>query len=158
MTSINFTIRTDETADEDYQQILGAAIIIPPPLNTIWSPPAYLFGDQYYEYYEDLEERVLNSVIEASAEEYRCFEKKNQVIVGITPSVYSSVKDTAKSNSCSICQIDYELEDSVMILKCDHIFHQTCVQEWAMYKPECPLCKSEIDVNECGENNPDQRT
>ena len=50
-------------------------------------------------------------------------------------------------NKCSICQEEYNNEDNIRKLKCDHIFHINCIDVWLLeYNYKCPICR-----NECGE-------
>jgi hypothetical protein len=49
-----------------------------------------------------------------------------------------------KQEECSICLIDFETNDNVVSLKCNHLFHQTCIVEWSNHKAECPNCREKI--------------
>ena len=46
--------------------------------------------------------------------------------------------------NCVICSTDYDIDENVINLNCKHTFHPTCLQEWVMYKSECPMCRSNI--------------
>ena len=62
--------------------------------------------------------------------------------------------DTTDKNyeECSICTDKYEKKEEVSVLDCGHVYHPKCINEWAKYKPTCPVCKAEISiyVNETG--------
>lgn len=46
---------------------------------------------------------------------------------------------------CVICLDDYmETPDDIGKLKCNHIFHITCLTKWLMIKNVCPLCIERI--------------
>lgn len=45
---------------------------------------------------------------------------------------------------CLICQYDYEKEETMRQLPCDHCFHQECVDEWLLTHDSCPYCKKAI--------------
>ncbi|KAI3852346.1 hypothetical protein MKW92_007211 [Papaver armeniacum] len=47
---------------------------------------------------------------------------------------------------CSICLHDIDIgANDVAVLKCNsHIFHEKCVDEWSMHKPNCPLCRHDM--------------
>lgn len=48
---------------------------------------------------------------------------------------------------CVICMGEVDIEGkSYMIAPCDHIFHQTCLEEWMEIKMECPTCRSVLPV------------
>ena len=44
-------------------------------------------------------------------------------------------------NICSICTEEFDINDDIGILKCNHIFHTKCITEWGHYKCECPICR-----------------
>ena len=49
-----------------------------------------------------------------------------------------------KYKECAICLEEYNDEDKVRILKCDHGYHQDCIDKWLTncnYK--CPVCRDE---------------
>ena len=48
------------------------------------------------------------------------------------------------STACSICLCDYEDQEELRRLPCDHYFHKECVDEWLKLKRTCPLCKRDI--------------
>lgn len=52
------------------------------------------------------------------------------------------------SEICPICHDKFELNSTVSVLDCKHIFHKNCIFEWGMYKPECPVCRTKIPVLE----------
>ena len=45
---------------------------------------------------------------------------------------------------CSICLDDFEDGEQVRELRCHHIFHVQCVDEWLRTKDACPLCNRAI--------------
>lgn len=50
----------------------------------------------------------------------------------------------AEGQECSVCLIDFEKDDEVIHLTCHHTFHQDCIMEWALHKPDCPNCREKI--------------
>jgi|GEM_PF-4473999 len=49
------------------------------------------------------------------------------------------------NDSCSICidPIEEEGDKKIKVLKdCGHIFHKTCINEWIVINPTCPLCRT----------------
>jgi hypothetical protein len=48
---------------------------------------------------------------------------------------------TTTYNTCSICIDEFDDNDGVDILKCNHVFHTKCITEWGHYKCECPICR-----------------
>ncbi|KRX09850.1 hypothetical protein PPERSA_02722 [Pseudocohnilembus persalinus] len=47
---------------------------------------------------------------------------------------------------CSICFDDYEENQFVRILECQHNFHKECVDDWLKQKSNCPLCRKDIAI------------
>lgn len=43
---------------------------------------------------------------------------------------------------CSICF--NSMNEECIILKCSHVFHESCLWEWVYIKQECPSCKKKI--------------
>ena len=55
------------------------------------------------------------------------------------------IKFTPKKEEQCTCVICFnELNDECIHLKCKHVFHETCLWNWAYQKSECPTCKSPI--------------
>ena len=48
------------------------------------------------------------------------------------------------SNECVIC-LEALYKTNVVSLKCNHLFHTSCIKEWVSYKNKCPICSSKID-------------
>ena len=47
--------------------------------------------------------------------------------------------------SCVICLNDFENEQLICILPCNHTYHTTCIIEWIGYdKQKCPICNNLI--------------
>mmetsp|Transcript_4060 Transcript_4060/g.9474 ORF Transcript_4060/g.9474 Transcript_4060/m.9474 type:complete len:242 (+) Transcript_4060:65-790(+) len=47
--------------------------------------------------------------------------------------------------SCSICLSEYDSDDAVTRLPCDHVFHASCIYRWlSQHKKACPLCNREL--------------
>jgi len=56
---------------------------------------------------------------------------------------------------CSICF--YPIITDKYVTDCSHTFHHTCIREWSLYIPNCPLCKLTINVPEFNlEISPDE--
>ena len=47
--------------------------------------------------------------------------------------------------SCCICLDEIKLEEDLTILPCTHKYHSTCVDNWFLIKPLCPICKTRIN-------------
>lgn len=66
--------------------------------------------------------------------------------MSVTPYIdsFSYEKEGEKIEECSICLVDFQNEDDVALLNCNHLFHKTCIDEWCARKPDCPNCREKI--------------
>jgi len=68
----------------------------------------------------------------------------------IKPVVYNPTMNDYNIN-CTICLEEFKEENLVIKLKCLHLFHQNCAQEWFeknILKPNCPICNYLVFENE----------
>tara|TARA_B110000902_G_scaffold261494_2_gene336379 strand:+ start:49 stop:405 length:357 start_codon:yes stop_codon:yes gene_type:complete len=47
-------------------------------------------------------------------------------------------------NECSICLEEYKINEKIMILDCDHIYHKECINLWLNENHNCPICRENI--------------
>ena len=54
--------------------------------------------------------------------------------------------------SCMICLVNFTEDDSVTPLPCDirHYYHTLCIEQWLLINACCPLCKTEVTLEEIG--------
>jgi len=54
--------------------------------------------------------------------------------------------DLPGSNECSICIVEYRLEDKIIQLKCSpmHHFHADCLKKWLKINGQCPVCRYSV--------------
>ncbi|CAM0950293.1 unnamed protein product [Alopecurus aequalis] len=45
---------------------------------------------------------------------------------------------------CAVCLTDFEAEDKVSTMPCNHCFHQGCISEWLQVSCVCPLCRGAL--------------
>lgn len=50
---------------------------------------------------------------------------------------------TRKRIRCVICM---NSKFTKIKLECGHIFHRKCIDEWARWKPKCPVCSADIEL------------
>eukprot|EP01138_Halocafeteria_seosinensis_P001052 gb/GECG01001076.1/.p1 GENE.gb/GECG01001076.1/~~gb/GECG01001076.1/.p1 ORF type:complete len:685 (+),score=63.49 gb/GECG01001076.1/:1-2055(+) len=46
-------------------------------------------------------------------------------------------------DTCTICYVEFEDQEELAALPCEHVFHMDCIKEWLRRKPNCPLCKAD---------------
>lgn len=72
----------------------------------------------------------------------------SQVLNNVTPSPVddtdevTSQTDVAPQDLCSLC---YGERVHSSVTPCGHLFCWSCVHEWIATKPECPLCRDEVN-------------
>ena len=94
-------------------------------------------GDEYY-YPEELQIPLFGIVQEEKVEDEEEDEKLEFETVKYTKGI-----DTPKEE-CSVCLIEFESDDNVILLKCRHTFHEHCITEWSQYKADCPNCREKF--------------
>lgn len=57
-------------------------------------------------------------------------------------------EDNAKCSdlTCCICLLDLTVGEKCARMPCDHLFHNECIQNWAIRKNQCPLCQRPIPL------------
>ncbi len=54
-------------------------------------------------------------------------------------------REQYKTVSCNICLDEYQDDDTIMLLKCNHYFHQDCIKPWlGENSNKCPICREEV--------------
>ena len=117
-------------------------------------------NDEEYEHYEEnrnymgifmyeehdriMEDRIMHIAMEESLNHYKTQEKKPNIKLNI-----KSKKATTNlvQEKCAICTSEFEIDENVTFLTCSHVLHTECIDEWVMYKSECPICRGKIDTS-----------
>lgn len=47
-----------------------------------------------------------------------------------------------RNDKCAVCLQRFEFDQSVKMLECKHTYHKHCIDEWFIYSPKCPICRS----------------
>ena len=67
---------------------------------------------------------------------------KNQI--DKLPDVKYDKNKYSENYQCIICMEEFENNESVKLLPCEHIFHKNCIKQWLLKQKTCPFCKAEI--------------
>lgn len=52
------------------------------------------------------------------------------------------------SISCSVCKDEFEIEQILIELPCNHFFHEDCILPWLKERNSCPCCRFELPIEE----------
>ena len=50
------------------------------------------------------------------------------------------ILDDFENNECIICLDNMKKDDDIIIIKCGHKYHKTCLMKWFNKKKICPEC------------------
>jgi len=82
----------------------------------------------------------------AEYDELDALEKRNNIVLSHESCAYSSIKiKNKRQERCSICMDRYSCNQQVYRLPCNHLLHKKCLDEWVLYKSECPVCRRTLD-------------
>lgn len=88
----------------------------------------------------------------SSSPEFQCFsplmeEKGLPIEVRYQlPLALGTANETNKE--CTICQLRYGIGDHIVTLPCQHFFHACCVDKWLWNHTSCPLCRTEVSLDQ----------
>jgi hypothetical protein len=55
------------------------------------------------------------------------------------------VDESVDQPSCVICMNEYNRNETILKLRCNHVFHEDCIKNWLKIKTDCPICRRVID-------------
>jgi hypothetical protein len=59
--------------------------------------------------------------------------------------LHNSILTTDHDTKCSICMSSMVKNETVILLKCNHIFHNECITQYLKeYNYKCPVCRAEV--------------
>lgn len=84
---------------------------------------------------------VLNFPLNPTTTSTSVLDEKTKVIL------YREVDVSLKSKyeTCFICLADFDEEDTIRKITCEHIFHKDCIDPWLLKESyKCPVCRSDL--------------
>lgn len=93
-------------------------------------------------HFEDYDTVISNTVNEKYSEK----EINNDVINNIStfPFKKNNFNITNDTHNCIVCMCEIEDNEECKKLKCGHMFHSNCIDNWLRRTLECPMCRIEI--------------
>lgn len=68
-----------------------------------------------------------------------------EISMALRPYTYHSLGTKTGVDRCVICQVEYEEEEKLVALPCQHHpYHQDCIIKWLQIKKTCPICSTEV--------------
>ena len=72
-------------------------------------------------------------------------QQRAEIIKKGTKAVVWEADGKSKSEECVICLEQYEdKKTSVTTMKCEHCFHDKCLQQWFKVDLRCPTCRQDV--------------
>lgn len=65
---------------------------------------------------------------------------------------YFRIFQKYRETKCIICYENYTYLDKIVVLECNHYYHQNCLYQWFDTEesikeiPSCPMCKKKVDL------------
>jgi len=60
----------------------------------------------------------------------------------------SKSKNSAELIDCSVCKEEFNLNDIVRKIPCNHLFHEDCIVPWLTSRNSCPVCRYELSTDD----------
>lgn len=95
--------------------------------------------------YSDLSEILTRSLYDKPIYKRKISEQGKETLVYTK---YNALNHHTMNTSCPIIQTDFEEGEDVIILPCHHCFNPEAINTWLNEKPECPVCRYELDSEE----------
>ena len=93
------------------------------------------------EYYR--QDRIRDSILEQDI--INISENREEILARIKEHIIPvDKKEIVCSDECTICLDDYDYDNNVVKLICEHRYHKKCIENWLVEKPVCPLCKYNV--------------
>ena len=54
---------------------------------------------------------------------------------------YEELLNNDEDNDCTICLEEFNNDEEIIKLKCNHLFHLKCIDDWIKKNQSCPLCR-----------------
>jgi len=93
----------------------------------------------------------LSETIEAQQRLFNLNEQQQENVKIVVPDNFldnlksdSFNKNKHLLNNCTICLDNFEDNEKIILLECNHNFHKNCIEKWLKeYSYKCPLCRNE---------------
>ncbi|KAK9128619.1 hypothetical protein Syun_017416 [Stephania yunnanensis] len=92
--------------------------------------------------YDRMQQMLLQRMLEEEAREMRSGWTEEDIMKCLkTRSNDASLGNDQENTICTICQDEYQIEDMIGTLDCQHEFHRDCIKDWLLRNNICPICR-----------------
>lgn len=105
-----------------------------------------------FDYEEIIQNTFINDIFDIFNNE-NLEQEFEDVKVTLTPEQFSKLKNEKITNNnidrycskpCNICMDNYNIDDEITFLVCNHCFHTNCIKHWLCNeKVSCPVCRKD---------------
>lgn len=89
---------------------------------------------------------ILNQIMRNNFSDVKIVSTKDE-ISAMNVKKYGDIKNEnfTKSRQCNICLEDYQDDEEILLLKCNHYYHKDCITNWISKESnKCPICKEKV--------------
>ncbi|MCD7465166.1 hypothetical protein HAX54_000725 [Datura stramonium] len=70
------------------------------------------------------------------------FKIRTHCVVALKDGVNNPTK--AYEEICAICQVEFDYEETIGTLGCEHEYHTCCIKQCLLRKKDCPMCRASV--------------
>ncbi|WVZ18840.1 hypothetical protein V8G54_006162 [Vigna mungo] len=77
---------------------------------------------------------------------------ENEISMCLNPYTWQHGERKSGIDRCVICQVEYEDDEALVALQCEHPYHADCISKWLQIKKVCPICSNEVSTPNMASN------
>uniref|UniRef100_A0A3B3Q8R5 E3 ubiquitin-protein ligase RNF181 n=1 Tax=Paramormyrops kingsleyae TaxID=1676925 RepID=A0A3B3Q8R5_9TELE len=70
-----------------------------------------------------------------------------RAVVQNLPMVVITFEQADRGLKCPVCLLEFEEDETVRKMPCEHLFHSSCILPWLGKTNSCPLCRLELPTD-----------
>ncbi|XP_022906180.1 E3 ubiquitin-protein ligase Iruka-like isoform X2 [Onthophagus taurus] len=79
-------------------------------------------------------------------------------VIDALPSVDVTESQVNAKLQCSVCWEDFQFQEKVRQLPCQHVYHEPCIRPWLELHGTCPICRQNLVTGEQQNSQDDSQT
>lgn len=129
---------------ENYGYAVGKLIYFLGPIITLICTAMYFFCKEINEQDEQFNPHRRNNPIPQNDPDENKTDIENQKLPKDCTVYNKNNATNQNTESCSICLGEYNNNEVIKKLPCDHSFHRKCIESWTNTHDTCPLCRRSV--------------